>query len=186
MIVLPCFTTVAVPVYVVPPQQKRYAPVWLLPMKTVPGFESSCKQTLNTPTLKLHVAVLPDISVAVQVTVVVPIAKQLPLGGVQTTATPGQLSEAVAVKLTTEQVAFTFGVTTVWLAGQVTTGAWVSTTVTVNVQLPVCIASSVEEQVTVVTPLGKNEPLAGEHVTGPGVAQGLVAPGVTYVVTAPH
>ena len=92
-------------------------------MKTVPGFESSCKQTLNTPTLKLHVAVLPDISVAVQVTVVAPIAKHEPLGGLQTTPTPGQLSEAVAVKVTTEQDALTFGVTTVWLVGQMTAGA---------------------------------------------------------------
>jgi hypothetical protein len=92
-------------------------------MKTVPGFESSCKQTLNTPTLKLHEAVLLDISVAVQITVVAPTAKQEPLGGLQTTLTPGQLSEAVAVKVTVEQVAFTLGVTTVTLVGQVTTGA---------------------------------------------------------------
>ena len=89
-------------------------------MKTVPGFESSCKQTLNTPTVKLHEAVLPDISVAVQVTVVAPIAKQEPLGGLQTTLTPGQLSEPVAVKVATVQLEFTLAVTTVWLVGQVT------------------------------------------------------------------
>ena len=46
--------------------------------------------------------------------------------------------------------------------------------------------SSVEEHVTVVTPFGKNELLAGEQVTGPGVEQGLLAAGVANVATAPH
>ena len=39
-------------------------------------------------------AVLPDVSVAVQSTVVVPFGNQQPEGGLQTTATPGQLSDA--------------------------------------------------------------------------------------------
>ncbi len=42
--------------------------------------------------LKLQIAVLAELSVAVQVTVVVPNGKQLPDAGVQTTVTPGQLS----------------------------------------------------------------------------------------------
>ena len=51
------------------------------------------------------------------------------------------------------------------LAGQVTVGACVSLTVTVNEQLgPVVV-----EQVTVVVPFGKVAPDAGEQVTVPQV-----------------
>ena len=49
----------------------------------------------KTVTVNEHVAVLPEASVAVQVTTVVPVGKQEPDGGLQTTVTPGQLSEAV-------------------------------------------------------------------------------------------
>ena len=69
------------------------------------GLASSCKRPLNTLTEKLQVAVLPDVSVAVQVTVVVPAGKVDPLGGTQATVTPGQLSEAVGlVKVTAVEV----------------------------------------------------------------------------------
>ena len=50
-----------------------------------------------TVTVKEQVALLLAVSVAVQVTVVTPLAKLEPLGGVQATVTPGQLSVAVAV-----------------------------------------------------------------------------------------
>lgn len=50
-------------------------------------------------------------------------------------------------------------------AGQVTVGAWLSTTVTVKVQVPVRLAASVAVQVTVVTPLAKLLPEAGEQAT---------------------
>ena len=73
----------------------------------------SCNLALNTVTVKLQVAVLPEASVAVQVTVVTPTGKQLPEGGVQTTVTPGQLSLAVVVKLTTTQGSVTVAVTAV-------------------------------------------------------------------------
>ena len=58
------------------------------------GLLSSCRHTLKTVTVKVHVAVLPDVSVAVQVTVVVPTGKQDPDGGLQLAVTPGQLSLA--------------------------------------------------------------------------------------------
>jgi hypothetical protein len=45
-----------------------------------------------TVTVNWHCAVLTLASVAVQVTVVVPTAKQVPDGGAQFTVTPGQLS----------------------------------------------------------------------------------------------
>lgn len=59
---------------------------------TLPGLVSSTRHALNTLTWKLQVAVLPDESVAVQVTVVVPAGKADPVGGLQTTVAPGQLS----------------------------------------------------------------------------------------------
>ena len=54
-----------------------------------------------TVTMKLQLVVLPEASVAVQVTLLVPLANVLPLVGMQVTLTPGQLSVAIAgAKLT--------------------------------------------------------------------------------------
>jgi hypothetical protein len=50
-----------------------------------------------TVTVKLHEAVRLDASVAVQVTVVVPLANVDPDAGLHTTVTPGQLSLPVGV-----------------------------------------------------------------------------------------
>ena len=50
-----------------------------------------------TFTVNLQIAVLPEVSVAVQVTVVVPFGKPEPDAGLQATPTPGQLSLAEAV-----------------------------------------------------------------------------------------
>jgi hypothetical protein len=50
----------------------------------------------ETATLKVQVEMLPDASVAVQVTVVLPTGKEEPDGGKQITTPPGQLSVAVA------------------------------------------------------------------------------------------
>ena len=50
-----------------------------------------------TVTVKLHVAVFPEVSVAVQLTVVVPFGKAVPEAGEQLVVTPGQLSLAVVV-----------------------------------------------------------------------------------------
>ena len=91
---------VPTPVNSVPPQQKRYSPVAALNRTTLAGLLSSCRQPLNTVTVKLQLAVLPDVSVAVQVTLVVPTGNIDPLGGLHSTTTPGQLSDAVTVKLT--------------------------------------------------------------------------------------
>jgi len=48
-----------------------------------------------TVTVKEQVAVLPDVSVATQLTVVVPFWNVVPEAGVQVVVTPGQLSLAV-------------------------------------------------------------------------------------------
>ena len=58
-------------------------------------MESSCKQTSKTETVNEHVDVLPEASVAVQVTVVVPTGKVEPEAGEHAVVTIGQLSEAV-------------------------------------------------------------------------------------------
>ena len=137
----------------------------MLPRNTMLGLLSSCRHTLKTDTVKLQVAVLPDASVAVHVTVVVPSGKHEPEGGLHATVTPGQLSVATVVKLATAHGLVTVGVVTVTLAGQVIVGGWVSFTVTVKAQL----GPSALVQVTVVVPFGKKEPEAGEQVTVPQV-----------------
>ena len=53
----------------------------------------------TTVTVKEQLAVFPDASVAVAVTVVVPFGKLEPDGGFATTVTPGQLSVAVTLKV---------------------------------------------------------------------------------------
>ena len=136
------------------------------------GLLSSCRHTLNTETSKLQVAVLPEASVAVQVTVVVPTLKQDPDAGVHKVVTPGQLSLAVGGgKVTTTHGSLTVAVVVVTSVGQVIDGAWVSLTVTVNEQL----GPAVVVQVTVVMPTGKDEVDAGEQVTVPQSPQAVGA-----------
>jgi hypothetical protein len=115
-----------------------------------------------TVTVKVQVAVLPEASVAVEVTVVVPVGNRLPEAGTLVTTTPGQLSVAVALKFTIAPH-MPVVLLTVIFAGQVITGGCASITVTVNEQIPP--PGSVA--VTVVVPRGKNEPDAGVDVTGP-------------------
>jgi hypothetical protein len=74
-----------------------------------------------TVKLQLPVDILPDVSVAVQVTVVVPLTNVEPEAGKQLVVAPGQLSLAVAMKLTTA-VHISASVDWVMLPGQVTVG----------------------------------------------------------------
>jgi hypothetical protein len=128
--------TIAMPVpeNVMPLQQNVYAPDGLNNM-TLVGTLSSCRQAAKSVTLKLQEAVLPEASVAVHVTVVVPTGKVEPDGGVQAVVTPGQLSLAVgAGKVTVPLVASgqVCAATAVTGAGQVIVGGCVSWTVTVK------------------------------------------------------
>jgi hypothetical protein len=107
--------------------------------------------TSFTVTLNVQVAVLPDASVAVQVTVEVPVGKALPEAGLQLVVTPGQLSVADAVN-ETAAVHNPGSVLAVMFEGHVIAGASLSITVTVNEQVAVLPALSVAVQVTVVTP----------------------------------
>src|SRR5437660_10855078 len=95
-----------------------------------------------TVTLKLQLPSLFALSLDLQVTVVVPTAKGVPLAGEQVTAVgPSQLSFALAEKLTTAEhwpasLALIIG------AGQLTTGASPSFTVTLKLHLSVLVGAS--------------------------------------------
>jgi len=81
---------------------------------------------LNALTVKLQAAVLPAISVAVQVTVVVPAGKHEPEEGLQTTVA-WQLALTNGAKFTTEQAdggQTLAAVTAVTFAGHVIIGVW--------------------------------------------------------------
>jgi hypothetical protein len=136
-----------------------------------------------TVTVNEQVAVLPDASVAAQVTVVTPLLNAEPEAGLQLIVAPGQLSLAVAVNMTTA-VHTPESVVVVILPGQTAVGASLSLTVTVNMQVDVLPDASVAVQVTVVVPLANAEPDAGVHdVVTP--KQLSIAVGVN-VTTAVH
>jgi len=63
----------------------------------LPGEVSEGSAVSLTVTVKVQALVFRLASVAVQVTVVVPLLKLVPLAGVQLTVDPGQLSLAVGV-----------------------------------------------------------------------------------------
>src|SRR5262245_8887943 len=135
----------------------------------------------RTVTVKVHWLVLPWLSVAILVTVVTPAGKTEPLAGTLTRlVTLPQVSVAVTLKVTL--LAHCPGaVLTMMLVGQVTTGPWLSRTVTVKVQVLVFPLLSVAVLVTVVTPAGKAEPLAGTLARFVTLPQASVA--VTLKVT---
>jgi hypothetical protein len=113
-----------------------------------------------TVTVKEHCWLLPEASVAVTTTVVVPIGKVEPEAGLATTVGAPQLSAPVAVKFTTApQLPASAHVVT--FAGHWTVGASQSVIVTVNEQVEVRPAASVATTLTVVVPSGKVEPEAG-------------------------
>jgi hypothetical protein len=116
----------------------------------------------STVTSKSALPVLPAASVAEQVIRVVPNGKVSPEFASQVgVSAPSTLSRAEALKLTAapdEPVA-----SAVMSAGTVTTGGVVSCTVTLKLALPVLLWVSVAVQLTVVVPIGKVKPEAGEH-----------------------
>src|SRR5438034_9397629 len=107
-----------------------------------------------TVTLKLQLALLPLPSSAVQLTVVVPLAKAVPLAGLQVTLAVPQLSAAVALKVTLlEQVPG--AVSTVMSAGQWILALSCASPVSVKLQAALLPLPSSAVQLTVVVPLGK-------------------------------
>ena len=102
----------------------------------LPGHVITGSSVSFTVTVKLLVALLPWPSLALQLTVVGPRAKLLPLAGVQVTVAVPQLSVAVTAKVTLLAQELP-EVLTLMLAGQVMTGGCVSLTVTVKLQTAV-------------------------------------------------
>ena len=90
---------------------------------------------------------------AVAVTVVVPTGKTLPDAGTVVTVTPGQLSFAVTVKLTTLLQVLVAAVTVI-SEGQIISGFSLSRTVTVKEQT----GPADQVTITVVVPTLKNDP----------------------------
>ena len=120
-------------------------------------------------TVKLQAPTLDDASVAVQLTVVVPNGKTLPEAGLQTGVggeTP-QFSLTVGNEYVTVAEHCPTGAGCVILGGQVSTGACVSFTVMVKLQVAKFPAASSAQQVTVVVPLGNVEPLGGLQILVP-------------------
>jgi len=117
----------------------------------------------STVTLKLPLVVLLALSVAEQLTDVVPTGKVLPEGGTQVTGSePSITSVAVAVKVTTAPDGPVAVV--VMSAGSVRMGAPLSCTVTLKLPLA-GFEPSVAEQLTDVVPSGKVLPEGGTQVT---------------------
>jgi uncharacterized protein YwlG (UPF0340 family) len=150
------------------------------------GHMSDGAVVSTTVTVNMHGAeVLLKSSVAVQVTVVVPIANVLPEGGVQfTVGVASHVSLAVGVNITVAPDGLVHSC--VMSDGQVIDGAVVSTTSTVNVHgREVLLLSSEAVQLTVVMPMGKVLPEAGVHMTVGVVSHVSVAVGAVYITVAP-
>jgi hypothetical protein len=132
-----------------------------------------------TVTVKVLVALLPEESHALAVTVVTPLLKTLPLAGtVMTLTAPSQLSVAVGAKVTVvEQLPVPSSLVLAVTFGAVITGASSSDTVTVNEVAALLPEESVAAAVTVVTPLLNTLPLAGTVVTFTVTSQLSVAVG---------
>jgi hypothetical protein len=174
--------SVAVAVYVVVAEQFASAVRVLLAGQVTTGFWLSVTVTVNE-----QLPSLPAASVALHVTVVVPTGNEEPDAGSHVTApTPGQLSVAVAVYVALAAQS-PLGATRFMFAGQVTTGSCSSTTVTVNVQLPGLPTASVVLQVTVVVPIGNEDPDGGVQVGEftPGQLSVAVAVKVTSAAHSP-
>src|SRR6266850_6433421 len=121
----------------------------MLPGQPGTGFSVSV-----TVTVKLQFELLPDASVAVHTTLVVPFGKLNPDTGTHSTEPPAQLSVKLATKLTLLEHCPVAALTVI-LPGQLGTGRSVSLTVTEKLQLEVLPDASVAVHTTLVVPLAK-------------------------------
>jgi hypothetical protein len=118
---------------------------------------------LCTITENEHDTVLPEASLAVQLTVFVPIGNVEPEAGEHETEADEQLSVTVGFGYVTGTEHLVVFLT--WAAGQVIEGGWLSTTRTVNEQDAVLPEASPAVQVTVFVPTENVEPDGGEQIT---------------------
>src|SRR5215216_7667818 len=126
---------------------------------------------LVTVTVNEQVAVLPDASVVVAVTVVVPIGNTEPDGGLLTTVTGEQLSVAVTAKFTIAVHKPEAG--TLMFGGQLITGGVLSATVNVVVHWTLLFEASIAVTVIVCAPTPTIVPAAGlcVRITEPAAVQ---------------
>lgn len=149
-------------------------------------FESVGAVVSLTVTLKLPLAVLPRLSAAVQVTVVSPMPKTPPETGEQLTATFPSTASAAVGKLKEAFAPFAPVASIVWSDGILESiGAVVSATVTLKLALAEFPALSTAVQVTLVVPMAKVLPEAGEQVTPTLPLTASVAVGLAQVTTLP-
>lgn len=140
---------------------------------------------IDTVTLNVQEAVLPDVSTAVQVTCVVPSGKKEPDEGTQLTEAMAQLSKAIGVGKVTVAPFSPALLGTEMSAGQIIMGGSASSMVTLKVQAALLPLGSKARQVTVVVPTGKKLP-------GAGLQMVFTVPGQLFVAmaaklkTAPH
>src|SRR5260370_12698573 len=95
-----------------------------------------------TVTVKLQLATLPELSVALHVTVVVPTGKVDPLSGLHTTLAAPQLSLADGVGEVTTALHWPWSLFTTMFTGQAMLGGSISLTVTVDAQVALLHAAS--------------------------------------------
>ena len=129
----------------------------------------------TTVILNVAVAVLPRPSEAEQVTVVVPRAKVEFRAGTQATRRGSPRSTAAGGTKSTIEPAKPFASTVLSTGTLLKTGGVVSTTVTLNVLLALLLCESVALQVTVVCPIAKVAPEAGEQLEVDTASSGSAA-----------
>jgi hypothetical protein len=137
-------------------------------------------------TLNDLLALLPEPSVAVQTTVVSPIANVDPDPGTQLTGIEAPRSVAVGVPKVTVRPLEDVASWEMSLGTLLITGSVVSWTVTLNDADEVFPCVSVAEQVTVAVVIPNVDPDGGEHVTPAGPDTASLAVGLVNVTTAPE
>ena len=124
------------------------------------------KSTSPIKIINEQLALLPDVSTVLQVTVVEPSENNVPEAFVQVVLMTATLSVAVGGAYVMTAVVWPWAGDTVWSAGHVMTGSSVSGTVTVKEQLDCKKALSTAVQATgVVTAPGKADPDGGLQLT---------------------
>jgi hypothetical protein len=128
-------------------------------------------------TAKEQLLLLPLVSLVRQTTMLVATPKVDPLGGEQTIVrlVPSQLSLAVVTNVTLLREHWPAFATSTRLVEQFMAGGSKSCTVTVNEHVLVLAAASTTEQVTLVVPFAKVDPLGKLHTTVRFVVQLSVA-----------
>jgi len=128
------------------------------------GHTNTGRSLSETVTLNVHVAVLPLLSFAVQITFVSPTENRVPDGGTQLNVASPQLSLPVGTKLTTASHRPDSHDTLI-SPGQLICGFSPSNTSTINEHRFWFLFASIATHSTIVCPTPNNDPLAGVQIT---------------------